>query len=275
MNNRWFIPLLVSLLLVTAIGAWLAFSGFILFSLPPDQPSAHSLPTSSTSASSDHPSSRSNASSEETASHTTSPLESAKSESSAPAAPAASSPSSSVESSSGSSASSDKPSLPAVSSADEAVGFALSSTVTDPGEYLVLTFSGDPMGNPISIQNPFGEAPTFFEIDQRLAALIPINYNHAPGQYTISASCQEIYQEFTVTLQNKAFPTQSLTVDESITSETIDNNNANDEYYQKVQPLKFNAANSALWEGAFLVPIQADYRLTTEFGMLRDRKSVV
>lgn len=146
-------------------------------------------------------------------------------------------------------------------------GFEISDTNVYPGEYLVLTAYGIDNSDKITIQNPFGKSPTFFKADDHLTALLPVKYTYEPGEYMLTAEGNGYNEVFAINLLSKEWQTQNLTVDESITSETIENTAANDEYFAKVQPKKALFEPSPLWEGSFIQPVEGE--ITTEFGMLR------
>lgn len=146
-------------------------------------------------------------------------------------------------------------------------GFEISDTHVYPGEYLVLTAYGIDSPDSITIQNPFGKAPKFFKSDDHLTALLPVKYTYEPGEYMLTAQGGGYNETFAINLLPKEWQTQNLTVDESITSETIENTAANDEYFSKVQPKKSLYESTPLWEGSFIQPVEGE--ITTQFGMLR------
>ncbi len=146
-------------------------------------------------------------------------------------------------------------------------GFEISDTNVYPGEYLVLTAYGIENPGDITIQNPFGKPPQFFKADGHLTALLPVKYTYEPGEYMLTAEGGGYNETFAINLLSKEWQTQNLTVDESVTSETIESTAANNEYFSKVQPKKALSEAAPLWEGAFIQPVEG--RITTEFGMLR------
>ncbi len=146
-------------------------------------------------------------------------------------------------------------------------GFEISDTNLYPGEYLVLTAYGIGKSEDITVQNPFGKPPQFFKTGDHLTALLPVKYTYEPGEYMLTAEGGGYNEVFAIKLLSKEWQTQNLVVDESVTSETIDNTAANNEYFSKVQPKKVLFEGAPLWEGSFIQPVEG--RITTEFGMLR------
>lgn len=146
-------------------------------------------------------------------------------------------------------------------------GFEISDTNVYPGEYLVLTAYGIEDPADITISNPFGKTPSFFKTGDHLSALLPVKYTYEPGEYLLTAQGGAYNEVFNINLMTKEWQTQHLTVDESVTSETIQSTAANDEYFAKVQPKKALYESEPLWEGRFIQPAQGE--ITTEFGMLR------
>lgn len=151
-------------------------------------------------------------------------------------------------------------------------GFEVSSTSVYPGEFIVIYAYGIENAADISVQSPFSRAPQFFESGDHLTALLPVKYVYEPGEYLITCTGGGYSEEFLIDVISKQWQTQNLVVDESITSETVDNDNANAEYSQKVQPKKYLSEPAPLWEGAFLQPVSGE--ITTEFGMVRTVNSV-
>jgi len=101
--------------------------------------------------------------------------------------------------------------------------------------------------------------------------MIPIDLNTVPGDYKLTLVINDGKQtkykvEKTLTVKNKSFKTQYLTV----TDELNDSNNDNAsifEFAQLVKPARSNSVDDKLWEGTFLMPVEGE--LTTDFAEIR------
>lgn len=143
------------------------------------------------------------------------------------------------------------------------IGFEVSSLTAGQGDFIVMTAHDI---NPLEIKfsSPFNVTPVWVAVDDHFAALIPIKFTYEPGEYLIEVSAGDRNEDFLINVIDSEFDTQYLTVDESVTSSTIDNSEANDEYFEKAQPIKSIAKNEILWDGAFMMPV--DGEMTTTFG---------
>lgn len=154
----------------------------------------------------------------------------------------------------------------------EEVNFSISADKVYPGEYIVI-YAYNAAPEDIEVISPFSRAPRFFEVEDHLAALLPVKYTYEPGEYVLSVQAKGLREQFAIELLPKEWPTQHLTVDPSVTSQTIDNSAANYEYSEKAQPKKELFEPSPLWSGSFIQPVQGN--ITTEFGMQRTVNGVV
>lgn len=104
-------------------------------------------------------------------------------------------------------------------------------------------------------------------------ALLPVSYNVAPGEYdltvtfTHSQTGEVVSFPYQIKADKRDFVVQNLTVDNSTASSTINNDFANREWNEKIEPLKYITDSTKYWDGKFLMPVQG--RTTTEFGTIR------
>lgn len=147
-----------------------------------------------------------------------------------------------------------------------AAGFAISATSSDPGEAVLITATGLE-GKEIAVTSPFKFEPEFFDYDGMRVCLFPLSYNNAPNTYTLELSADNAYAKYEITLKDKKFVIQELTVDESVASSTINNNSANAEYDRVIAPLKGIRDPVKYFTGRFIAPVSGD--ITTEFGSIR------
>jgi len=143
------------------------------------------------------------------------------------------------------------------------IGFEVSSLGVKQGGFIVMTAHNiNPME--IKFSSPFNITPVWVAVDDHFSALIPVKFTYEPGEYLIEVSTEERNEDFLITVTDGGFDTQYLTVDESVTSSTIDNSAANDEYFKKAQPVKSISYSEILWDEEFIMP--AEGKMTTSFG---------
>jgi murein DD-endopeptidase MepM/ murein hydrolase activator NlpD len=101
--------------------------------------------------------------------------------------------------------------------------------------------------------------------------IFPIDLYAKPGEYKVSAvinkgRSNEYTVEKTLTVADKSFKTQYLTVSEEM-NETNNDNAAIFEFAQLVKPARTESAKEKLWEGTFIMPVEGE--LTTDFAEIR------
>ncbi len=101
--------------------------------------------------------------------------------------------------------------------------------------------------------------------------IFPIDLYTKPGDYKVTAVVNqgaenEYTLEKTLTISNKNFKIQYLTVSEEM-NETNNDNTAIFEFVQLVKPARTESAKEKLWEGTFIMPVEGE--LTTDFAEIR------
>ncbi len=146
-------------------------------------------------------------------------------------------------------------------------GFVLSANTLNPGEALIIYADGLAADEEIAVTSPFNFKPQFFDYEGRRVCIFPLSYHNAPGTYTLELSSKTAYAKYEITLDDKQFEIQDLTVDEEIADSTVDNSDANAEFDRAIEPLKTVRDEEKYFEGKFILP--ATGKLTTEFGSIR------
>lgn len=99
---------------------------------------------------------------------------------------------------------------------------------------------------------------------------IPIKTATEAGEYTLSFTFGDFSYSETVTVTEREFPTQYLTVAPSTLEETLEDaavRTAFDEFFQKY---RYKNTGVALWNGEFVLPLgEKSYKETTAFGTFR------
>lgn len=101
--------------------------------------------------------------------------------------------------------------------------------------------------------------------------IYPIDLYAQPGDYLLTAvvnagTKNEYTVEKTLTIANKSFKSQYLTVSQEL-NETNNDNAAIFEFAQLVKPARTVSSEEKLWEGAFSMPVEGE--LTTDFAEIR------
>lgn len=101
--------------------------------------------------------------------------------------------------------------------------------------------------------------------------MFPIDLYAQPGDYALFAlvnqgADNEYTLETALTVANKSFKTQYLTVSQEM-NETNNDNTAIYEFVQLVKPARTESSKEKLWEGTFIMPVEG--RLTTDFAEIR------
>lgn len=109
--------------------------------------------------------------------------------------------------------------------------------------------------------------PTFYDNGDSRLALLPIHYATQPDVYNLSITAGEQQFNYLITVNDREFEVQHLTVDEDTTANTVGSDAANREWDEKIEPLKLISDPQQYWDGQFLQPVQG--KITTEFGMIR------
>lgn len=150
---------------------------------------------------------------------------------------------------------------------DSKIEFTFSADSVELGEVMTIYAKNVPTGKTINCETNLNFTPKFFEYNKKMTALLPINYNLTAGTYYIKFSVGTYSVGFDIVVDDKTFEVQHLVVSEETTSETIENNNANAEFDQKIPPIKRISDSTIYWEKPFIHPVEG--RITTQFGMKR------
>ncbi|MEG2038368.1 MAG: peptidoglycan DD-metalloendopeptidase family protein [Oscillospiraceae bacterium] len=108
--------------------------------------------------------------------------------------------------------------------------------------------------------------PKFFVDENGLFAFLPIAYTNTLGDYSLKIKADDKEFNYIIKVQNKDFPTQYLTIDESVSGST-NTNDGNNEWAKKIEPLKTISDPKKYWDGVFMQPVEG--QITTEFGSKR------
>ena len=98
-------------------------------------------------------------------------------------------------------------------------------------------------------------------------AFVPVGYAQQPGSYEITVTAGEQTLQLPVTVTEGTFEVQQMTIDQSISDQTVNSAAANWEFHLEVVPL-YDTANDELYSGGpFIQPV--DGRISTPYGVMR------
>lgn len=152
------------------------------------------------------------------------------------------------------------------------VSFAIEGSSSYPGEFVVLRAYNLPQGEKIAFTSNIDDfKPAFFRReDGSMIALLPIHYRNQPAKYTVTMSAAGQSQSFAIDVRDKQFQIQNLTADQNNVAETVNSQKANDEFEEKIAPIRFVADETPYFlQNDFIWPLAAGTRVTTQFGMIR------
>ena len=110
----------------------------------------------------------------------------------------------------------------------------------------------------------------FIEKDGIWYCFIPVKTAAEAGEYELSFTCGDFTCSETVTVTDRTFPTQYLTVAPSTLEETLEDEAVRAAFDAFFQEYRYNLTETALWNGEFVLPLGTyKYKETTAFGTFR------
>ena len=155
--------------------------------------------------------------------------------------------------------------------ADLPVSFEISGEDVGLGEALVLRVRNMPQDETVRIATSLPVRPSFYPDGQGgMVGLLPVSIFTSPGDHFIELGVGNHSKRFQVTVLHTEFPVQRMTVDTSITDQTLNSAQANNEYRETIHPLRYTSDDVRHWEGRFTEPVDVQSgRITTPFAVFR------
>ncbi|MEL7622307.1 MAG: M23 family metallopeptidase [Clostridiales bacterium] len=151
---------------------------------------------------------------------------------------------------------------------DRPAVFSLNTESIDPGELLVFYAEYLSPGEAVSVQSNLPLNLQFAPYGQKqMIALAPISYDIRPGVYSTTLTAGETSQTFDITVKDKEFAVQYVTMDPQILSETR-TEETNKEFQEKITPILSEQLPQLLWQGKASLPVPED-KVLTLFGSRR------
>lgn len=144
----------------------------------------------------------------------------------------------------------------------------LSASEVQRGSYMLVRINNYE-GEEIKYTDFLGYERSFFEYDGGWLSLIPVKTAAKAGDYvlTISIDGENFNRDIKVT--DREFEEQYLTVSPSTLEETLESDFARAEFSEKAEPMKKVFTPQKLWNGEFVLPLEAQYKVSTSFGTYR------
>lgn len=118
------------------------------------------------------------------------------------------------------------------------------------GDVIAVSVKGLPQGATVTVDTELGTAYPVTRFDS-IMAYIPVAYNRADGDYTITVTAGGFTQQFTVKVLYNQFQKVSLAAD------TLAGSNAAVQAYQQVVfPLYQTHSDEVMWSGVFQHPVE-------------------
>lgn len=144
----------------------------------------------------------------------------------------------------------------------------LSASEVQRGSYMLVRINNYE-GEEIKYTDFLGYERSFFEYDGGWLSLIPVKTAAKAGDYvlTISIDGESFNRDIKVT--DREFEEQYLTVSPATLEETLESDFARAEFSEKAEPMKKVFTPQKLWNGEFILPLEAQYKVSTSFGTYR------
>ena len=137
------------------------------------------------------------------------------------------------------------------------------------GDVVPVVVRGNLFGEEMSLQTELGLCAFVpLEAEGEYAAFVPVAYNRSSGDWPITATVGDRTFETVVSVQEREFPVQYMTIDQDIADSTWNSAAASSEYRAAIYPLYEVADTVRYWDGLFLEPVTG-YRVSTQYGLWR------
>lgn len=146
--------------------------------------------------------------------------------------------------------------------------FTINAEDVDPGELLVFYAEYLVPGEPVTVQSnlplnlqfsPYGRT--------QMIALAPISYDIRPGTYSTTLTAGSESKTFDITIKDKEFAVQYVTIDPQIVAETR-TEETNKEFQDRVNPILLEQLPELQWRGRAALPVP-ESKVLTLFGSRR------
>lgn len=146
--------------------------------------------------------------------------------------------------------------------------YELTQTTYLPGELIIIRVSHLETGQQLTVSGDwFSIEPEWFRHNGQGLILYPIPSSTKPGKYSLTLQAEnERKRRFTVTVADREFLMQPLTIDPKVNQATR-NDNSYAEFHEMLTASRNVTESMPLFDSAFVLPLEG--RMTTEYGQGR------
>ena len=151
---------------------------------------------------------------------------------------------------------------------DRPAVFSINIEDIDPGELLIFYAEYLTPGESVTVKSALPLNLQFAPFGRRqMIALAPIDYDIHPGSYPTVLSVGETSQSFDITVKDKEFAVQYVSIDPKVVAETR-TEATNKEFQDKIYPILTEKLPELLWLGKAALPVP-ESKVLTLFGSRR------
>lgn len=162
----------------------------------------------------------------------------------------------------------DEEPLPEPEPEPEPPKITLSSNEVERGSFMLVRIDNYE-GEAIEYKDFLGYDRSFFEYEGGWLSLIPVKTAAKAGNYSLTVVLDGVIYENYITVTDREFEEQYLTVSPSTLEETLESDYARAQFTEKAEPMKKTFTPKKLWNGEFILPLEASYKVSTSFGTFR------
>ncbi len=145
----------------------------------------------------------------------------------------------------------------------------LSQTEVERGSYMTVFVENIDLTG-VVFTDFLGYQRPFLKYGEGFMAFIPVKTAAAAGEYTLSFEAENFTFSETVTVTDRNFPTQYLTVAPQTLEQTLEDKEVRVYFDYFFQKYRFTYTEEILWNGEFILPLgEHPYKETTSFGSFR------
>ena len=148
------------------------------------------------------------------------------------------------------------------------VTVTLSAEQPTQGDVVAVLVENNAFDLPMAVETELGLCDFVPLGEGNYGAFVPVAYNAAVGDHTVTVTVGEETSEKTVYVQPREFSVQYMTIDQDVADSTWNSATASAEYRAAVYPLYELTDREKLWDGAFIEPVE-NYYVSTEYGLWR------
>ncbi len=151
--------------------------------------------------------------------------------------------------------------------------FVISTTSPSQGELVFVEIQNIFNEYDVVIDSKYAPSASIFNADEnKISFYIPINYMVATNEFILDVTLENEENSYNfkenITVLPTEYETISFTVEESVTSTTVNSAAANQEYRDIIHPLYYTKDINVYWEGNFIKPTE-ETRVSSDFGQIR------